>query len=143
MKQNRILGVTKVIIIYPEGNMNVWNKFYGNPANNHWDFSTKNTYVKLMVALRCKVKEPPTFTRIHPLGTMNVCSTVFLVHVEIWGKVKVLSIWWHSRKSQGLSSRKGSSTGDHECTKFNGLWVKSYVAFCFVLIAIISDQLCD
>ncbi len=29
--------VTNVITIHPEGNMNVWTKFNGNPSNSGWD----------------------------------------------------------------------------------------------------------
>lgn len=43
--------LTGVVIILPEGNMNVWTKFHGNPSKRWWDISLKTVNVNLLVVL--------------------------------------------------------------------------------------------
>lgn len=67
-------GITEHNIIYPEGNMNIWTKFYGNSSNNCWDISLKSRNVSLIVAWQEKVSESAKIMWIYHLGTMKVCT---------------------------------------------------------------------
>lgn len=69
-----------MITIYPEGNLDICIKFQGNPFNSY--FSQTPQKVTLLVALG-EMLGTTKIIRIHPRGTMNVCTKIHSNHPNV------------------------------------------------------------
>ncbi len=72
-----LYGIIEVIKIHHWRDMNVSTKFQGNPSKSCRDISCKPTDLNLMMA-----SQRITRSRVHSLGTMNVC-TLFYTHLSM------------------------------------------------------------
>lgn len=106
--------ITKVAVIYPLGNVNVWSKFHCNISSPCWNISPKTTNVSM------KYDE---VIRIHHWGTKNVCTKlcghpsvveIFYNMWKVWPVCGTGSIRWQQQSKNHkiqCESSSGTPTG--------------------------------
>lgn len=150
--------MTRLITTHPEGHMNVWTRFQGNPSNTFWDISLKIHKCQSAGGAGGKVKITKV-TRIHPPGIVNVCAKFHgnpfrsCWHISVWGWTDQPTDWLSAivifSHAAGVAKNENEWIEEHYKTLiyWSKFWIRLFKTtpkHCLIIVLLtVSLSLCD